>query len=241
MKTVLHKASSRGFFDHGWLKTHHTFSFADYHDRERVHFGALRVLNDDTVAPDTGFGLHPHSNMEIVTIPLRGKLTHGDSMGHSETIESGMIQVMSAGRGLRHSEMNKDLNREAELLQIWVIPDRENVEPRYENAMIGDLLKKNSIITIVEPYPGNGGGAIPWIYQQAWFSIGKLEKGTELTYKFHSPESYGTYLFMLSGTAEAAGVELGKRDGLGVSDTQEITIRALTDAHILLIEVPLAK
>lgn len=239
MKTVLHKASSRGFFNHGWLKTHHTFSFADYYDPERVHFGALRVLNDDIVAPDNGFGLHPHSNMEIVTIPLHGKLTHGDSMGHSETIESGMIQVMSAGRGLRHSEMNKEPNRDAELLQIWVIPDRENVEPRYVNAVIGNLLKENQITAIVEPYPGNG--TIPWIYQQAWFSVGELEKGTELTYKFHSPQSYGVYVFMISGTAEVAGVELSKRDGLGVSDTQEIGIKAVTDTHILLIEVPEVK
>ena len=236
MKTVLHKAHSRGFFDHGWLKTHHTFSFADYYDPERVHFGALRVLNDDHVAPDNGFGVHPHSNMEIVTIPLNGELTHGDSMGHSETIESGMIQVMSAGRGVRHSEMNKNPNRPVEFLQIWVIPGRENVEPRYENAVIADLLRKNEINTIVEPCPGDG--KIPWIYQQAWFSIGKLEKGTETTYKFHSGESYGTYVFMLSGSAEVAGIDLSKRDGLGVSETQEITIRAITDTHILLIEVP---
>ena len=236
MKTVLHKASTRGFFDHGWLKTHHTFSFADYYDPERVHFGALRVLNDDRVAPGTGFGLHPHSNMEIVTIPLSGALTHGDSMGHSETIGHGMIQVMSAGRGLRHSEMNKDLNRNAELLQIWVIPDREHVEPRYENAVIPDLLRKNRIATIVEPYPGNG--RIPWIYQQAWFSIGKLEKGTELVYPFHSDKSFGTYIFVLSGDIEAAGIELSERDGLGVSETQEIPLRAVTDAQILLIEVP---
>ena len=236
MKTVLHKADSRGFFNHGWLKTHHTFSFADYYDPERVHFGALRVLNDDTVDPGTGFGVHPHSNMEIVTIPLKGELTHGDSMGHSETIERGMIQVMSAGRGVRHSEMNDNPNRAVEFLQIWVIPERENVEPRYVNAVVADLLHKNEINTIVEPYPGKDN--VPWIHQQAWFSIGKLEKDTELTYKFHSPESYGTYVFMLSGTAEVAGIELSKRDGLGVSDTQEITIKAVTDAHILLIEVP---
>lgn len=236
MKTVLHKAPSRGYFDHGWLKTHHTFSFASYYDPGRVHFGALRVLNDDAVAPDHGFDLHPHSNMEIITIPLHGQLTHGDSMGHSEAISSGEIQVMSAGKGLRHSEMNRDLNRWAELLQIWVIPDTENVEPRYENAVISNLLKKNELTTIVSPYPGDGKGL--WIHQKAWFSIGELEMGTELKYTLKSKESHGVYIFQISGTAEVAGVELDKRDGLGVSDTEEVSIRAITDIHILLIEVP---
>lgn len=236
MKTILHKASTRGYFDHSWLKTHHTFSFADYHNRERMHFGALRVLNDDAIAPGTGFGLHPHSNMEIVTIPLSGALTHGDSIGHSETINAGDIQVMSAGRGLRHSEKNEDLNRWAELLQIWVIPEKENVEPRYESAIIRDLLKENQITTIVSPYPGVGHGL--WIHQQAWFSIGELKAGTELTYPFKSSASYGVYAFLLSGTADVAGVQLSKRDGLGISDIDKIEIKALTPAHILLIEVP---
>ena len=140
MKTILHKAATRGFFDHGWLKTHHTFSFADYYDPERINFGALRVLNDDKIAGGTGFGLHPHQNMEVVSIPLKGALEHKDSLGHASVIKEGEIQAMSAGTGIRHSEYNKNNNTPAEFLQIWVIPDRMNVSPRYENAVIADLL-----------------------------------------------------------------------------------------------------
>ena len=236
MKTILHKAATRGFFDHGWLKTHHTFSFADYYDPERINFGALRVLNDDKIAGGTGFGLHPHQNMEVVSIPLKGALEHKDSLGHASVIKEGEIQAMSAGTGIRHSEYNKNNNTPAEFLQIWVIPDRMNVSPRYENAVIADLLKKNEITEIVSPYPGDGKGL--WIYQQAWFSIGELEKNTLQDYKLKSPNSLGVYAFLIEGKATVAGKELEKRDGLGIYDTESFEIKANEYTKILLIEVP---
>ena len=236
MKTILHKAATRGFFDHGWLKTHHTFSFADYYDPERINFGALRVLNDDKIAGGTGFGLHPHQNMEVVSIPLKGALEHKDSLGHASVIKEGEIQAMSAGTGIRHSEYNKNNNTPAEFLQIWVIPDRMNVSPRYENAVIADLLKKNEITEIVSPYPGDGKGL--WIYQQAWFSIGELEKNTFQGYKLKSPNSLGVYAFLIEGKATVAGKELEKRDGLGIYDTESFEIKANEYTKILLIEVP---
>lgn len=238
MKTLLHKAATRGHFDHGWLDTHHTFSFADYYDPQRMHFGALRVLNDDTVAPSDGFGTHPHSNMEIVTIPISGELTHGDSMGHSETISHGEIQVMSAGTGLRHSEMNRSENTPVEFLQIWVIPDRENVAPRYAKGVIKKLIKSNEITTIVSPYPGDGKDGL-WIYQQAWFSVGYLSNGTQQHYTLKSKESYGVYVFVIKGSATVAGVELGERDGLGIWETDGFEVEATSDeTRILLMEVP---
>lgn len=208
MKTILHKAATRGFFDHGWLKTHHTFSFADYYDPERINFGALRVLNDDKIAGGTGFGLHPHQNMEVVSIPLKGALEHKDSLGHASVIKEGEIQAMSAGTGIRHSEYNKNNNTPAEFLQIWVIPDRMNVSPRYENAVIADLLKKNEITEIVSPYPGDGKGL--WIYQQAWFSIGELEKNTLQGYKLKSPNSLGVYAFLIEGKCHGRRKRAGK-------------------------------
>lgn len=236
MKTILHKAATRGYFDHGWLKTHHTFSFADYYDPERVNFGALRVLNDDKIAGGTGFGLHPHQNMEVVSIPLKGALEHKDSLGHTSVIKEGEIQAMSAGTGIRHSEYNKNSDTPTEFLQIWVIPDRMNVSPRYENAIIADLLKKNEITEIVSPYPGDGKGL--WIYQQAWFSIGELEKNTLQGYKLKSPNSLGVYAFIIEGKATVAGQELDKRDGLGIYDTESFEIKANEHTRILLIEVP---
>lgn len=236
MKTILHKAVTRGYFDHGWLKTHHTFSFADYYDPERVNFGALRVLNDDKIAGGTGFGLHPHQNMEVVSIPLKGALEHKDSLGHTSVIKEGEIQAMSAGTGIRHSEYNKNSDTPTEFLQIWVIPDRMNVSPRYENAIIADLLKKNEITEIVSPYPGNGKGL--WIHQQAWFSIGELEKNTLQGYKLKSPNSLGVYAFIIEGKATVAGQELDKRDGLGIYDTESFEIKANEHTRILLIEVP---
>ena len=236
MKTILHKAATRGFFDHGWLKTHHTFSFADYYDPERINFGALRVLNDDKIAGGTGFGLHPHQNMEVVSIPLKGALEHKDSLGHASVINEGEIKAMIAGTGIRHSEYNKNNNTPAEFLQIWVIPDRMNVSPRYENAVIAGLLKKNEITEIVSPYPGDGKGL--WIYQQAWFSIGELEKNTLQGYKLKSPNSLGVYAFLIEGKATVAGKELEKRDGLGIYDTESFEIKANEYTKILLIEVP---
>lgn len=235
MKTILHKASSRGHFDHGWLNTSHTFSFADYYDPERINFGSLRVLNDDKIAGGTGFGTHSHHNMEIVSIPLSGDLEHKDSLGHTSVIAQGEIQVMSAGSGIRHSEYNRNKDKAAEFLQIWVIPDRENVEPRYENAKIADLIKKNEISEIVSPYPGNGKDL--WIYQHTWFSIGELDKGIKQHYSFKSQRSFGVYIFVIEGSIEVGGEQLARRDGIGIYDTLGFDITIREDSKILVIEV----
>lgn len=240
MKVIIHRAKSRGHFNHGWLDTHHTFSFAEYFDPARVHFGALRVLNDDTVAPGEGFGTHSHHNMEIVSIPLEGDLEHQDSIGHKGVIHTGMIQVMSAGTGVRHSEYNKNQDKPVRFLQIWVVPDRSEAEPRYEDADIRDLLIPNQLNEIVKPYPGDGQGA--WIYQQAWFSLGRLDEGAEVGYTLKSEKSYGVYVFVIEGEVVVDDdVELLLRDGMGITDAASFRIKALTDAELLLIEVPALK
>ena len=216
MKTILHKAESRGFFDHGWLKTHHTFSFADYYNPQRIHFGALRVLNDDRIEGGTGFDLHPHKNMEVISIPLKGDLEHQDS--------------------IMHSEYNRNDDRPSEFLQIWVFPNKQNVPPRYENAVISDLIRKNEISEIVSPYPGNGKGL--WIYQQAWFSIADLDKDSLQLYKMKSKESLGVYIFIIEGSIELKDLTLKRRDGVGVYDTDEVEFKATEKSRVLLIEVP---
>lgn len=236
MKTILHKASTRAHFDYGWLRTSHTFSFADYHDPERVNFGALRVLNDDVVAPGMGFDEHSHRDMEIVTIPLNGALEHKDNLGHSQVIRSGEIQAMSAGSGITHSEYNKLTDQDVEFLQIWVFTEHLNLAPRYERAEIAELVERNEISTIVSPYPGNGKGL--WIYQQAWFSMAETDAGRELAYTFRSKTSFGVYLFVIDGRVNAAGEALDKRDGLGIEGTEPFNVKAETDARILFIEVP---
>ena len=236
MKTILHKALTRGYFDHGWLQTHHTFSFADYYDPARVNFGALRVLNDDVVAPGMGFGLHPHRNMEIVSIPLSGALEHRDSMGHVSVIRPGEIQVMSAGTGVQHSEYNEQKDKETNFLQIWVIPEFENVQPRYENLSIADYIHRNRISTFISPHPGHDTPA--WLYQQVWFSMADMDADKELVYKFKSPISYGVYAFVIEGDVEVAGEPLTYRDGLGVTDARSFSIRSYTEARVLLVEVP---
>ena len=237
MKVFIHRAKSRGHFNHGWLDTYHTFSFAEYFDPQRIHFGVLRVLNDDTVAGGEGFGMHSHHNMEIVSIPLEGDLEHEDSMGNKQVIRKGQIQVMSAGTGVRHSEYNKNADKPAKFLQIWLLPNQQEVEPRYDEANIKDLLQPNKLNEIVKPYPGDGKAL--WVYQKAWFSLGKLDEGTEVTYELKSKESEGVYLFVIEGEVIINDdIELLLRDGMGISDTGSFRIRALTGAEILLMEVP---
>lgn len=236
MKTILHQANSRGHFNHGWLRTSHTFSFADYYDPQRINFGALRVLNDDSIDPGTGFDMHPRRNMEIVSIPLSGSLKHRDNMGNTTILEQGEIQVMSAGAGVLHSEYNGNENKNAEFLQIWVLPNRQNVSPRYESARISDLVRRNVITEIVTPYPGKGKGL--WIYQQAWFSLGELTKGTDHIYHFKSAHSLGVYVFVIEGAVIIEGQELRRRDGQGIYDTLTFGIQVKEDAKVLFIEVP---
>ena len=233
--TVLHKAETRGFADHGWLQSYHTFSFADYHNSERMHFGALRVLNDDQVAAGMGFGTHPHDNMEIISIPLEGDLEHKDSMGNVAIIKRGDVQVMSAGTGIRHSEYNKNKETPVKFLQIWVFPNKKNVTPRYDQITLKEEDRKNKLQQILSPFPHDEG---VWIYQEAWFHIGKLDKSLTLDYEFRK-KSNGVYIFILSGNVAINGTSLGRRDGFGVWDTEKIKISADSETEILLMEVPM--
>jgi redox-sensitive bicupin YhaK (pirin superfamily) len=233
---ILHKAETRGHADHGWLDSHHTFSFADYYNPERVHFGALRVLNDDRVNPGMGFGTHPHDNMEIISIPLEGDLEHKDSMGNVAIIKHGDIQVMSAGTGIRHSEYNKNKDSPVKFLQIWVFPNKQNVTPRYDQITLDVADRHNKLQQILSPDPNDAG---VWIHQDAWFHLGKFDDQfrTEYTVK---KQGNGIYAFVLKGDFTIGGQQLNERDGLGISDVVKIAIRSDSqDAELLLMEVPM--
>jgi quercetin 2,3-dioxygenase len=233
--TILHKADSRGLADHGWLLSRHTFSFANYHNPERMHFGLLRVINDDIVQPSRGFGTHPHENMEIVSIPLSGSLRHQDSMGNRHIISAGEVQVMSAGSGLTHSEYNNSDMEDVNFLQIWVFPEKRDITPRYGQKRFDRADRHNRFQTLAAPE--QDAEAI-WINQQAWFSMADLDSETVLTYRKHRPES-GVYLFVIEGELTTNGQQLAKRDGLGLTDPDAIELRAETSAEVLAIEVPL--
>ena len=235
-KSVLHKASTRGHANHGWLDSHHTFSFANYYNPERMHFGVLRVLNDDVVAPGRGFNTHPHDNMEIISIPLEGDLEHKDSMGNVAVIKQGDVQVMSAGTGVFHSEFNKNSDQEVKFLQIWVFPNKKNVQPRYDQITLEDQNLNNQFYQILSPNADDDG---VWIHQNAWFHMGNLEKGHEATYQIKSPGN-GVYAFVLDGSVTIEGQSLEKRDGFGIWDTGSIRITADSNAKVLLMEVPMS-
>ncbi|MEM6726817.1 MAG: pirin family protein [Bacteroidota bacterium] len=235
MKTVLHKANSRGHANHGWLDSHHTFSFANYYHPERMHFGALRVLNDDIVAGGKGFGTHPHQNMEIISIPLSGDLAHKDSMGNVAVIKSGDVQVMSAGSGVYHSEMNNNKNEEVRFFQIWMFPNAQNVTPRYDQISLEDINLKNELAQILSPNAEDQG---VWVHQEAWFHLGDLDKGFNTTYDIKKTEN-GVYAFLIEGDATINGQALNRRDGFGMWDVDQIDIQADSDAKILLMEVPM--
>ena len=235
MKKVFHPASSRGAADHGWLQAKHSFSFANYYDSERVQFGALRVLNDDIIAPGMGFGTHPHDNMEIITIPLDGTLEHKDSLDNIGVIETDEIQVMSAGSGVYHSEYNKNKDQSVSLLQIWVFPNKKNVTPRYDQKNIKDLKKVNSFYPIVTP---NQNGPGMWIHQDAWFHLGEFDKETRINYNINK-KGNGVYAFLIEGSVQIDGESLEKRDALGIWDTEKFELLANQNSRVLLIEVPL--
>lgn len=236
MKTVLHKAKTRGHANHGWLDSHHSFSFANYYNPDRMHFGVLRVLNDDVVAGGRGFGTHPHDNMEIISIPLEGDLEHKDSMGNTAVIKSGDVQAMSAGTGVYHSEYNKQADEAVRFLQIWVFPNKKNVVPRYDQITMDQGQLKNQFKQILSPNADDDG---VWIHQNAWFHMGELEKGTETTYEIKDRDN-GVYAFVLEGEVSINGQSLEKRDGFGVWDTDKISIKADANAKVLLMDVPMA-
>ena len=235
MNTVYHAADTRGHADHGWLDTHHTFSFAGYHDASRMNFGVLRVLNDDVVAGGRGFGAHPHDNMEIVSIPLEGDLRHMDSMGNATVIREGDVQVMSAGTGVRHSEMNANPDRPVKFLQIWMFPDQRDVEPRYGQIAIEP--RANAWTQIVSPDPEDAG---VWVHQRAWWHIGQFESGQSLRYELREAKTNGVYLFVLEGSVRVDGRQLGRRDGYGLWELTDLEVEADEDARVLLMEVPMA-
>lgn len=234
--TIVHKANTRGHANHGWLDTYHTFSFANYHNPERIHFGALRVLNDDIIDGGMGFGMHPHDNMEIISIPLEGDLEHKDSMGNVGVIKQGDIQVMSAGTGVYHSEYNKNKDKRVKLLQIWLFPNKRNVTPRYDQITLNPEDKKNKFQQIISPNPEGKG---MWIHQNAWFSLGEFDSETTQTHTLNDKKN-GVYAFIIKGKAAIESQHLDTRDGMGIWDTDSLTINILEPhTEILLMEVPM--
>ena len=235
MNTVIHKAETRGNANHGWLNSNHTFSFANYHNPERMNFGVLRVLNDDRVQAGMGFGTHPHDNMEIISIPLEGDLEHKDSIGNVAVIKEGDVQVLSAGTGITHSEYNKNKDKEVKFLQIWVFPKEKNVSPRYDQISIRDIEKENKFYQVLSPSKEDQG---VWINQDAWFNLGKFSKGSRNQYKIQKPGN-GVYVFVLEGDVEINGEQLSLRDGMGIWDAESINLMANSDARVLLMDVPM--
>ncbi len=233
--TILHKAATRGHANHGWLDSHHTFSFGNYYNPDRMHFGVLRVLNDDNVKGGMGFGTHPHDNMEIISIPLEGDLQHKDSMGNTAVIKQGDIQAMSAGTGIYHSEQNSNKEETVKFLQIWIFPNKKNVTPRYDQVTLNVADRYNKLQQVLSP---NANDAGVWIYQDAWFYMGNLDKGISVNYALKK-EGNGVYAFVLKGDVTINGQQLNTRDGFGISDVKELNITADSDAEILLMEVPM--
>lgn len=234
MKKVIHRSTSRGTANFGWLNSKHTFSFGEYYNPERERFGLLRVLNDDVVVGGAGFPTHPHSNMEIISIPLSGALAHKDSTGNEEVIKTGEVQIMSAGSGLTHSEYNASKTDEVNFLQIWVFPKEKNIQPRYDQKVFESSERKNQLQTVVTP---DNDSAL-WINQDAWFSLADLDSHSPLNYEFNSTAS-GLYLFVIEGQVKVDSEVLSKRDAIGISDTESIQVEATEDAKLLFIEVPM--
>ena len=235
MKTVFHPSDSRGYANHGWLEARHSFSFASWYQPDRLHFGALRVLNDDIIQGGMGFGTHPHDNMEIVTIPLKGDLEHKDSMGNSAVIREGDIQVMSAGTGVLHSEYNNNPDKEINLFQLWLFPNKQNVKPRYDQLPIRSLHQKNKFFQILSPSANDQG---VWIHQDAWMHILDADQDQSFDYVLQSPEN-GVYLIVIEGEVEVDNQTLFRRDAIGIWETDKLTIKTKTDAELLLVQVPM--
>ena len=235
MKTVVHRANTRGKANHGWLQSHHSFSFANYYNPERMNFGAIRVLNDDVVIGGQGFGTHPHQNMEIISIPLEGDLEHKDSMGNTVVINQGDVQAMSAGTGIYHSEYNKNIDKDVKFLQIWIMPNKENVTPKFDQISIRDLEKENAFYQVLSPNKDDDG---VWIHQDAWFHLGKFDSNKEATYQIKK-KGNGVYAFVLEGEVEIENQKLEKRDGFGVWDIESIDFKSISKSKVLLMEIPM--
>jgi len=233
---IIHRADSRGHAQHGWLDSRHTFSFANYYNPERMHFGVLRVLNDDVIEGGTGFGTHPHNNMEIISIPLEGALEHKDSMGNTSVIVEGDVQVMTAGTGIQHSEYNKNKDKKARFLQIWIFPREKGLSPRYDQMTFNPEDRINKWQQILSPNADDEG---VWIHQDAWFHLGKFTAGHREKYTLKK-QGNGVYIFVLSGKVKVIDETLAPRDGMGIRDTQIIEIKAESDAEILIMEVPMS-
>ncbi|MGO2356904.1 MAG: pirin family protein [Mesonia sp.] len=235
MKKIIHLSNTRGEANHGWLKSYHSFSFANYFNPERMNFGKLRVFNDDEVSAGKGFGKHPHQNMEIISIPLSGDLEHQDTMGNTTLIKEGDIQVMSAGTGVMHSEYNKNPEKDVKFLQIWVIPKEENVSPRYHQISTLELKKENELYQILSPFKEDSG---VWIHQNAWFSRGDFTQETSITYKLKDKKN-GVYIFVLEGSLSVESEKINARDAIGIWETQEFCLTAQAGAQVLFMEVPM--
>ena len=238
MKTIIHKADTRGYADHGWLKSHHTFSFSSYQNPERNNFGMLRVLNDDLVQPKMGFGTHPHQNMEIISIPLKGALSHKDSMGNKRAIEVGEVQVMSAGTGLTHSEFNDSKTDEVNFLQLWIIPEEMSVKPNYEQREFPVEDRMNTLQTVIAPKDKLEGDALP-ISQQAYIYRSNLDSGKSIDLNIKSSNN-GLYIFVVDGHVEVDGNFLTRRDAIGVYETETIEIKSIDNSELVIVEVPMS-
>ena len=231
----IQRAAERGGANHGWLNAKHYFSFASYHNPEKVHFGLLRVLNDDTIAAGAGFPPHPHDNMEIVTIPLSGALQHKDNTGGAGVIKAGDVQIMSAGTGVQHSEFNASKTEEATLFQVWIFPKERNIKPRYDQRSFDINERINKWQIVVSP---NDDDNALWINQEARFSLTKLEAGKSLSYK-NAFLGNGVYLVVVNGSIEVDGKQFNKRDAVGISEADEFNITASEDAELMAIEIPM--
>lgn len=234
-KLIIHRSNTRGHANHGWLDSYHTFSFAQYYNPERMHFGVLRVLNDDIVAGGMGFGTHPHDNMEIISIPLKGDLMHKDNMGNTQVISEGDVQILSAGSGITHSEYNKNQNDKVNFLQIWIYPNKKNVTPRYDQYSFKKEDRKNKLQQVISPSKDDEG---IWIHQDAWFHLGNFDNGVTTEYQLKK-KGNGVYIFLLEGSIVIEDNVLQKRDGIGIWETDAIKINATANSEFLIMEVPM--
>ena len=237
MNKVLHIAQERGLVSFGWLDAKYSFSFGNYFNPDKMNFGALRVLNDDTIAPAMGFGKHPHKNMEIITIVQSGALKHEDSMGNKGIIEAGDIQVMSAGSGIEHSEVNASSQNSLTLFQLWIHSQRQDVTPRYEQKKIAPLLTDNTFTTIVKPKQEALKDDI-WIHQQAYISIGNFSDQTQTKYSMQQNQN-GVYIMVIEGSIVVADQTLQHRDAIGLWNTQSVDISITKNSKVLVVEVPM--